>query len=147
MILGSIPVGAAGIALSRTGAGATLGIPITLYAVLQFDLGLVKISNAFAGGNPVNTPNGSVPGSPIGLVGAMTGNPNVQTFGDMVGTLMPPYTADFGTMLNLAGIVVEPPEFDPNSWPFAYPNSPTSPFIPNPQAFNVNTSLVPSRCP
>jgi hypothetical protein len=125
-IIGSVPTMIGGAALSSTGPGAVAGIPIMFAGATGFGLGMTQILHGISGDGPVNTPNGTVPGGMLGLGGAMTGNPNLQTFGDMGDSLFPLPT-DAWASLTGANILLNPPEFDPNAWPFAPPNDQPSP--------------------
>ncbi len=122
-VAGSIPTMIAGAALSDTGVGAIVGIPTMLSGSTAFGLGMTQIFHGASGAGPVNTPTGTVPGGPLELTGAMTGNPNLQTFGSMADSLFPLPTDAWATLTG-ANILLNPPEFDSNAWPFSPSSSP-----------------------
>jgi RHS repeat-associated protein len=138
---GGIVTTGVGIVTAESG----VGVPIILAGVITFDLGITQIAHGLSGEGPVQTPTGTVPGGPIELTGAMTGNPNLQTFGSLADPLFPLPT-DGWAALNATSILLNPPEFSPDAWPFAPPAQPSIPLPPvDPQ--NNKPSTPPKSCP
>jgi len=107
------------VAIGVPTAEAGVGIPLIIGGVISFDLGMTTVVHALSGAGPVGTPNGTIPGGSFELAGAMTGNPNMQTFGAMTDSLIPLPT-DAWSILDAEGnIFLNPPDLDPNAWPFS----------------------------
>lgn len=107
-----------------TVVGAVIGVTGMIAGATSFGLGMTTIANGFTGGNPVNTPTGSVPQGMAELVGSATGNPNLQiigSYGDVgVSVLTPPVWG--GPLATGSFLLFPPPDFDPN---YYYPFDPT----------------------
>jgi len=109
-----------GAILTDTGVGAPLGVPAMLGGAVSTGLGITTIAHGFEDNGPASTPTGSIPQGPVELAGAMTGNANIQTAGGMgdsvVNVLLPP---NWSPIVVIPNILINPPVFDPNAWPFA----------------------------
>jgi hypothetical protein len=121
-VAGSVIGEIAGVATVEIG----VGVPIIIGSTVSFGLGVTTIAKGFA--NNGNAPT-TIPQGPIELGASMSGNPNVQTFGAMADTLIP-FPTDAGALPSVMNTLINPPEFDPNYWPFNYPNNPPSPLDP-----------------
>jgi RHS repeat-associated protein len=121
-VVGSIGGEIVGIATAEIG----VGVPIVIGSTISFGLGATTIAQGFADNGSAPT---TIPQGPIELGASMSHNPNAQTFGAIADNLLP-FPTDAWALPSVMNSLINPPEFDPNYWPFKYPDNPPSPLDP-----------------
>jgi RHS repeat-associated protein len=102
--------------LIMAGSIPALGTPEIVGGILAagaYTLGALQVLQGLT-----STP-GDIPGGPFEGFGELTENPNLQTFGSQLDSVIPWPGDPYSAILDAMNMGLNPPEYDPNYWPFA----------------------------
>jgi RHS repeat-associated protein len=108
--------------LIMAGSIPALGTPEIVGGILAagaYTLGALQVLQGLTG-----TP-GDVPGGPFEGLGELSENPNLQTFGSQLDSVIPWPGDPYSAILDAMNMGLNPPEYDPNYWPFAPSSCPS----------------------